>query len=151
MIKDDSFLKDSQDIITNTFFNKNFNNNLFNDLMCGNKRLNYLFLSTYLDCLKETLKVEIPKLSYQQFIEEFIPAYQESVKQLPSSYILFSLMSFQQHYAYHFPELRDEKHYQEVVSSLIKCDSALPLEYKLAISVHFPQYYKIKKNNGLKL
>lgn len=64
MIKEKDFVKEAQEIIYDTFGKSFFNENLFNDLMCGNKQLNYYFLSTYLDCLKETMFSKLPQMSY---------------------------------------------------------------------------------------
>lgn len=146
MIKEKDFVKEAQEIIYDTFGKSFFNENLFNDLMCGNKQLNYYFLSTYLDCLKETMFSKLPQMSYREVIDNFLPAYKQSMKHLPSSYILFSLMNFNRAYAQTFNEFRTEENYKEVTSALLGNEKELPFDYKWAISLHFPQYYKFKKN-----
>lgn len=149
MNQDNNFINEAQEIIANTFGKSIFNANLFNDLMCANKQLNYYFLSTYLDCLKNTMICTLPTMSYQEVIENFIPAYKESIQHLPSSYILFSLMSFSKAYSQTFSNFRTENHYREVVKALTTNDITLPFDYRHAISLHFPQYYQLKKTKPI--
>lgn len=146
-MKDGRFFQEAQDLVNNTFSNQFLNENLFNEFMCLNRQMNYIFLSNYIECLKDTMKTVIPTLSYEDMMTKFIPSYRESMKHLPSSYVLFSLMSFNHFYANFFPQFREEKHYKDIVSILTQDELSLPFDYKTAISLHFPQYYKIKKNN----
>lgn len=141
-----NFLKEAQEIISDNFVKNVFNEDLFNHFMCLNRQMNYSFLASYLEGLKDTMKMTVPKLSYEEMINNFIPSYRESMKHLPTSYVLFSLMNFQQCYAQCFKEFRTEKHYKEIVASLIGNETSMPFDYKAAISLQFPQYYKIKKN-----
>lgn len=148
MIEDNKLLQYSQEIIDNTFLYKDFNYKVFNDLLYGEKQVNYFFLATYLDCLSKKIEIKIPKLSYNEFIEDFIPSYQKIIKELPSSYVLFSLMNLQKHYSNHFTDLKNEKDYKKLVSCLVKSDNLLPLNYRTAVSVYFPQYYNLTKNKS---
>lgn len=146
MKKDEGFLQEAQLLIENTFHNHFFNEDLFNDLMCWNKQMNYAFLCNYISFLKDTMKSKFPTSNYKDIVDNFIPSYRESLKHLPSSYILFSLMSFDQFYGNFFSDYRKEEHYKKIVSILTENEQSLPFDYKTAISLHFPQYYRFKKN-----
>lgn len=148
MEKNHNFIKEAQEIINDNFLKNFFNEDLFDHFMFLNQQMNYSFLTNYIDILKETMQLTVPQLSYDDMINNFIPAYRESIKNLPTSYVLFSLMSFQNFYCKHFQEFRTEEHYKEIVSSLLGNENNMPFDYKTAISSHFPQYYKIKNNKN---
>lgn len=140
-----SYVNEAQSLIDNNFNLHFFDSDLLHHLMYGEKKVNYSFLSSYLDCLKKYTSDKLPHLDYSQFIESFLPLYQNCIKDLPSSYVLFALMGFQQSYCFHFHEFRKEIHYKEIVKSLLKNHNDLPFDYKVAISLYFPQYYQLNK------
>lgn len=145
-MEENFFIKQSQEIINNVFKNSFFDPNLFHELMYGKKAVNYDFLCTYLDCLKDNMEKTIPSLSYKEMIDDFIPAYRESIKNLPGSYVLFSIMNFHHAYDKAFKDFRESENYKEIVSCLTSVDTPLSYEYKKSISIYFSEYYKLPKN-----
>lgn len=146
---DKKYLEQANKIIEETFCGKGFDDNLFNDLMCGNQQMNYSFLTTYLSCLKTNLHTSVPKLSYDELLENFLPNFKDSIKNLPDSLVGCSLMAFHKIYFDSFPEQQTAQHYQAIVNTLTTNDGPLCIDYKSAIAKHFPQYYKLKKVNKM--
>lgn len=141
------YLEQSNSLIHEAFFGNGFNAQLFNDLMCENQQINYSFLTTYMNCLKNTLKTTLPTINEKEFLESFISKFKDSIKYLPGTLVGCSLMSFHKMYYDYFPEQQTSQHYQDIINKLTTNDGPLCVEYKTAVANHFPQYYKLKKTN----
>lgn len=146
-----NYVEQSNGLIHETFFGKGLNEQLFNNLMCGNQQINYSFLTTYMNCLKATLKKTLPNMPYQELIENFVSKYKDSIKYLPGCLVGCSLMTFHKIYFECFPQQQSGQHYQDIINKLTTNEGSLCSDYKTSIANHFPQYYKLQKTNNITL
>jgi len=152
--QENKYLSDVTSIIDFVFINKqfdDFNEKKFNELMFLEKQLNYHFLSSYLDGLRDKIKTDLKSTSYEELMNDFLPSFKESMKHLPSSYVLFSLMSFDRFLSSHPSNNGKESFYKEVCVKLTQENSPLPWDYKEALAVRYPQFYKLKKGKAFYL
>lgn len=152
--QENKYLSDVTSIIDFVFTNKQFddsNEKKFNDLMFLDKQLNYHFLSSYIDGLRDKMQKDLKSTSYEELMNDFIPSFKESMKHSSSSYILFSLQSFDRFLSSHPSNTGKESFHKEVCVKLTQENSHLPWEYKEALSVRYPQFYKIKKGKAFYL